>query len=171
MWEFSGRQRPPFAETPAAGQESVWDYPRPPKLVADQRRVVVRFGEITIADSFETYRVLETAGSPTFYIPPKDVRVEFLQPFPGASVCEWKGTAKYWGLKSRAPSRQAIGWSYPTAQSPYEPITGYFSFYPGRIECSVDNERVRPQPGFFYGGWVTDEIVGPWKGEPGTERW
>ena len=101
----------------------------------------------------------------------KDVRVEFLQPFPGASVCEWKGTAKYWGLKSLAPSRQAIGWSYPTAQSPYEPITGYFSFYPGRIECSVDNERVRPQPGFFYGGWVTDEIVGPWKGEPGTERW
>jgi len=66
---------------------------------------------------------------------------------------------------------QAIGWSYPMAQSSYEPIAGYFSFYPGRIECFVDNERVRPQPGFFYGGWVTDEIVGPWKGEPGTERW
>jgi len=95
MWEYTGRKRPPFAEAPGPGQQSVWDYLRPPKLVDDNRRVVVRFGGITIADSVESYRVLETAGPPTFYIRPKDVRVELLQPFPGTSVCEWKGTAKY----------------------------------------------------------------------------
>ena len=171
MWEFIGRKRPPFAEAPCPGQESVWDYPRPPKVVADQRHVVVRLEETIIADSRATVRILETAGPPTFYIPPKDVRGELLQPFPGASVCEWKGTAKYWALKTSAPAREAMAWSYPAAQSPYELIAEYFSFYPGRVECFVNNQRVRGQPGYFYGGWVTDEIVGPWKGEPGTERW
>jgi uncharacterized protein (DUF427 family) len=171
MWQYTGRERPPFAETPGPGQESVWDYPRPPKLVADQRRVIVRFGRLTIADSIKTYRVLETAGPPTFYLPPRDVRVELLEPFPGSSVCEWKGTAQYWSLRASAPARQAVGWCYPSANPPYELISGYFSFYPGRVECFVDNQRVRPQPGFFYGGWVTDEIAGPWKGAPGTERW
>jgi uncharacterized protein (DUF427 family) len=171
MWEYTGRKRPPFAATPAPGQESVWDYPRPPKLVADKRRVVVRLSDVIIADTVEAYRVLETASPPTFYIPPKDVRARLLQPFSGTSVCEWKGTAKYWSLKVALPLPQAIGWSYPTAQVPYAQISGYFSFYPGRVECLVDDEQVRPQPGFFYGGWVTEEIVGPWKGEPGTERW
>ena len=170
-WEFIGHKRPSFAEAPGPGQESVWDYPRPPKLVADKRHVLVRLGETFIADSRATIRILETAGPPTFYIPPKDVCRELLQSFPGASVCEWKGTAKYWALKTSAPAREAIAWSYPTALPPYEQIANYFSFYPGRVECFVDNQRVRPQPGHFYGGWVTDEIVGPWKGEPGTERW
>jgi uncharacterized protein (DUF427 family) len=170
-WEYTGQKRPSFAETPGVGQESVWDYPRPPKLVADRRRVIVRFQAMPVAASNETYRVLETAGPPTFYIPPKDVRLELLQSFPGASICEWKGAAKYWAIKTSTPPREAVGWSYLTAQPPYEIIAGYFSFYPGRLECFVDNERVRPQPGFFYGGWVTDEIVGPWKGEPGTESW
>jgi uncharacterized protein (DUF427 family) len=171
MWKYTGRERPPFAATPNPGQESVWDYPRPPKLVADRRHIVVRFGEETIAESVETYRVLETAGPPTFYIPPRDVRIELLQPFPGESVCEWKGKAKYWALKALARSPEALGWSYPTAQAPYQPISGYFSFYPGRVECFVGNERAHPQPGYFYGGWVTNEIVGPWKGELGTESW
>lgn len=171
MWKYTGRSRPQFAQSPLAGQESVWDYPRPPKLVADRRRVVVRAGDLILADSIEAYRVLETAGPPTFYVPPKDVRAELLQPFPGASVCEWKGTAKYWSLKTPGSSAEAIGWTYLAARPPYETISGYFSFYPGRLECFVDSERVRPQPGRFYGGWVTDEIVGPWKGEPGTENW
>jgi uncharacterized protein (DUF427 family) len=171
MWEYTGRKRPALAHPPGPGQESVWDYPRPPKLVADKRRVIVRLGGTTIADSLDTYRILETAGPPTFYIPPRDVRVELLEPFPGASVCEWKGTARYWGLKTSAPAREAVGWSYPTARRHYERISTYFSFYAGRVECFVDNERVRPQPGFFYGGWVTNEIIGPWKGEPGTENW
>jgi uncharacterized protein (DUF427 family) len=109
--------------------------------------------------------------TPTFYLPPKDVRCELIQPFRGVSVCEWKGTAKYWTLIIPAPTHQAVGWSYPTAQPPYERIADYFSFYPGRVECFVDDQRVRPQPGYVYGGWVTDEIVGPWKGIAGTESW
>ncbi|MGH7873413.1 MAG: DUF427 domain-containing protein [Candidatus Binatia bacterium] len=171
MWEYTGRERPPFVVAPMAGQESVWDYPRPPKLIADWRRIVVRLGDQVIADSAEAFRVLETAGPPTFYIPPRDVRVEQLLPSPGISICEWKGNAKYWTLKLFAPAPEAVGWSYPTAVDPYTSISGYFSFYPGRVECFVDNQRVRPQPGHFYGGWITDEIVGPWKGEPGTDRW
>lgn len=171
MWKYTGRQRPPFAETPGPGEESVWDYPRPPRIVVDPRRVVVRAGAVTLAESVDAYRVLETASPPTFYIPQRDVRVELLQLYPGASVCEWKGTASYWRVKAATPSREAIGWSYPTAQAPYELLSDAYSFYPGRVECFVDRQRVRPQPGLFYGGWVTDEIVGPWKGDPGTESW
>ncbi|HWH76745.1 MAG TPA: DUF427 domain-containing protein, partial [Candidatus Binatus sp.] len=163
--------RPPFAEAPGPSEESVWDYPRPPRLVADKRRVVIRLGDILIADSQETFRVLETAGPPTFYLPTKDVRCEWLQPGSGVSVCEWKGTAKYWTLESSAPNHEAVAWSYPIARAPYELLSGYYSFYPGRVECFVNDQRVRPQPGSFYGGWMTDEIVGPWKGEPGTESW
>ncbi len=171
MWVYTGQKRPPFAITPRLGQESVWDYPRPPKLIAEQRRIVVRRGDLLIADSRESYRILETAAPPTFYIPPRDVHVELLQPFPGTSICEWKGAAKYWTLAMPISGRQAIGWSYPKARPPYGAIADFFSFYPGRVECFVDGERVRPQPGYFYGGWITDEIVGPWKGEPGTEGW
>lgn len=171
MWTYTGQKRPPFAMAPALGQESVWDFLRPPKLVADQRRIVVRHGDLLIAESRETYRILETASPPTFYIPPGDVHTGPLKPFPGRSICEWKGAAKYWALEMSASPREAIGWSYPSPQAPYGVIANYLSFYPGRVECFVDGERVRPQPGYFYGGWITDEIVGPWKGEPGTEGW
>ena len=171
MWEYTGRKRPHFAKAPDPGQESVWDYPRPPKLIADHRHIVVRQGDLLIADSHEAYRVLETAGPPTFYIAPRDVRVELLKLFPGTSICEWKGAAKYWALETSTPAQQAIAWSYPQAQAPYDGISGYYSFYPGRVECFVDGEGVRPQPGYFYGGWITNEIVGPWKGDPGTESW
>jgi len=171
MWTYTGQKRPPFALKPGLEQESVWDYPRPPKLAADQRRIVVRSGDLLIAGSRETFRVLETAGPPTFYIPPRDVHVELLEPFPGRSICEWKSAAQYWTLATSASAREAIAWCYPKAQAPYAAISNYFSFYPGRVECYVDGERVRPQPGYFYGGWITDEIVGPWKGEPGTEGW
>jgi uncharacterized protein (DUF427 family) len=171
MWKYTGHERPPFAEAPGPGQESVWDYPRPPKLVVDHRHILVQRGELLIADSVETYRVLETAGPPTFYVSPRDVRVKLLKRFPGTSICEWKGVATYWTIETSTFAREAIAWCYAVAQAPYGAISGYFSFYPSRVECFVDNERVRPQPGYFYGGWVTDEIVGPWKGAPGTESW
>jgi uncharacterized protein (DUF427 family) len=171
MWAYTGDKRPPFAATPKVGQESVWDYPRPPKLVSDHRRIVVRRGELLIADSRETYRILETARTPTFYISPRDVRVDLLKLFPGSSICEWKGTAQYWTIEISTSAPEAIAWTYPRARNPYDAISAYFSFYPGRIECFVDGERVRPQPGYFYGGWITDEIVGPWKGERGKESW
>jgi len=169
MWKYNGHTRQPFAETPGPGQESVWDYPRPPKLVADHRHIVARRGDLLIADSLKTYRILETAGPPTFYISPRDVHVELMKPFPGTSICEWKGAAKYWPLETSISAREAIAWSYPTAQAPYGASSDYFSFYPSRVECLV--ERVRPQPGYFYGGWITNEIAGPWKGDPGTEAW
>jgi uncharacterized protein (DUF427 family) len=171
MWKYTGHERPPFAETPGPGQESVWDYPRPPKLVADHRWIVVQRADLLIADSRDTYRVLETAGPPTFYIPLRDVRAELLKSFAGTSLCEWKGAAQYWTLETSISPADAIAWSYPRAQAPYGAIATCLSFYPGRVECFVDGERVRPQPGYFYGGWITHEIVGPWKGEPGTEGW
>ena len=157
-WKYTGGSKPPFAAKPRPGQESVWDYPRPPRIVADRREILVRKGDLRIA-ARETYRILETAGPPTFYLPPRDVNTQLLHVYPGTSICEWKGTARYWSLES---AREPIGWSYEAARPPYEAISGYFSFYPGRVECFVDGERVRPQPGYFYGGWVSVVIVLAW---------
>ncbi len=170
MWKYRGQERPPFADVPHEGQESVWDYPRPPRLVADNRTVEVRSGSVVIARSNRTVRVLETASPPTFYIPPADVVSDRLVPAAGTSVCEWKGAARYWSITDR-PETRPIGWSYPAPPARYEQIRDYLSFYPGRVECYVAGERVRPQPGGFYGGWLTGEIVGPVKGEPGTGHW
>ncbi|MEL7451111.1 MAG: DUF427 domain-containing protein [Pseudomonadota bacterium] len=168
MWKYTGKERPPFANAPAAGQESVWDYPRPPRLESDERRVVVRSGDLVIADTTGAVRVLETASPPTFYLPPEDVHMDRLAAVGGQSFCEWKGAARYWAL---AGSDEAVGWSYPQPSAAFAALRDYLSFYPGRVACFVDEERVRPQPGGFYGGWVTDEIAGPVKGEPGTGHW
>ncbi|MEM8488537.1 MAG: DUF427 domain-containing protein [Bacteroidota bacterium] len=170
MWKYTGKERPAFAEAPAQGQESVWDYPRPPALVADKRLVEVRFDNILIAQTEQAYRVLETASPPTFYIPGADVVLEVLTEVRGQSFCEWKGSARYWILR-RKPDMGPVGWDYPAPSAAFAPITGAFSFYPSRVACFVDGERVRPQPGGFYGGWITDEIAGPVKGEPGTGHW
>ena len=168
MWTYRGQERPSFAEHPGTGKESVWDYPRPPRIELDTRQVVVRQGQRLLAESQRAVRVLETASPPTFYIPPEDVRGELLEPCPGRSHCEWKGAARYWRIKG-ASSAQA--WSYPEPTASFHIIAGYFSFYPALVECYVDGERARPQPGQFYGGWVTDEIVGPFKGPAGTSHW
>jgi len=170
MWEYQGQKRPPFVQEPQAGQESVWDYPRPPLLQACDRLVVVEFNGHALARSTRTFRVLETASPPGFYIPPDDVELEKLANAPGSSVCEWKGVARYWRLASE-PDGRAIGWSYPEPIQAFEPLRGYISFYPGRVDCYVDGEKVRPQPGQFYGGWITDNVVGPFKGEPDTRHW
>jgi uncharacterized protein (DUF427 family) len=171
VWKYRGQRRPPFAEEPEAGQESVWDYPRPPAIVVDRRRVEVRLGNLIIADSRQNYRILETASPPTFYVPPHEVRVHLLEPYPGISNCEWKGVAGYWGLRDRSDFPQAIGWSYPSPTPPFEAIAGFFSFYPALVACFIDGEPVRPQPGEFYGGWITSEIVGPFKGSADTWHW
>lgn len=171
MWEYRGQMRPPFAEKPASGQESVWDYPRPPAILVDERHVEVRWGDLVLADSHQNYRILETASPPTFYISPSNVRVQLLEVCPETSVCEWKGVACYWALRNLPGPPRSIGWSYPRPNPPFAAIAGYFSFYPALVECFVDSERVRPQPGAFYGGWVTSEIVGPFKGDPGSQHW
>ena len=168
-WTHRGSTRPPFAELPGPGQESVWDYPRPPAVVADPRRIVVGDPADPLADSVGAVRVLETASPPTVYLPPGDVRFDRLVIVPGTSSCEWKGAARYWALTSE-PST-VVGWDYPEPFADFAAIAGWASFYPGRIDCRAAGEVVRPQPGGFYGGWVTDEIVGPFKGEPGTASW
>ena len=170
MWQYRGKKRPDFAAVPKPGQESVWDYPRPPELAPDGRLVEVYDGDQLIASSSRTYRVLETASPPSFYIPPQDVDLNLLSSAPGSSVCEWKGVAKYWALSSNSKVG-VVGWSYPAPKPAFEQIRGYIALFPAVMACYVSGERVRPQPGQFYGGWITGEIVGPFKGEPGTEHW
>ncbi len=169
MWQHVGTERPDFAAEPGPGQESVWDYPRPPIARADGRLVEVRADDKLIASSRRCYRVMETASPPTFYLPPSDVNREHLVQSAGSSVCEWKGAATYWALAN--DPGMAVGWSYPRPRARFDTIRDFFSFYPGRVACFVDGERVAPQPGRFYGGWITPEVVGPFKGEPGTGHW
>jgi len=115
--------------------------------------------------------VLETASPPTFYLPPADVRREHLEPSSRRTICEWKGAAHYWSVRVGDSLIRDVAWSYPDPYPGYEFIVDHLSFYAGRIACFVDGVRVEPQPGRFYGGWVTPELVGPFKGEPGSEWW
>ena len=172
MWQYNGSRRPGVAAKPGPGQESVWDYPRPPRLASDARRVLVRAGDHVIADTHRAVRVLETASPPTFYLPPDDIDQTLIVAASGESMCEWKGAASYWTVLLPDGTRiETVGWSYPRPQPAFAAIAGWLSFYPARLHCEVGGERVRPQPGGFYGGWLTDEIVGPVKGEPGTGHW
>lgn len=172
LWQFNGRQRPAFAEVPGPGHESVWDYPRPPRLQADARRVVVRAGDSVIADSRRSIRVLETASPPSFYLPPQDVDLRRLEAIGSASLCEWKGAAAYRSIVLPDGTRlEAAAWCYPQPQRAFAAIAGWLSFYPARVACEVDGQRVRAQPGGFYGGWLTNEIVGPVKGVSGSDHW
>lgn len=170
MWQHRGDDRPAFAVVPGPGQESVWDYPRPPDIVPDARLVEVRHGGVVVASSRRACRIRETASPPTFYLPPADVVAGTLVPVAGGSVCEWKGRASYFALADR-PEGPPVAWSYAAPTAAFASIRGWLSFYPDRVECRVGGERVRAQGGGFYGGWVTDEIVGPWKGAPGTGAW
>lgn len=171
MWQFTGTHRPSFAIKTKPGEESVWDYPRPPACVPDGRKVIVRHGNQIIAETLKAIRVLETASPPTFYIPANDINLDSLVQSSGSSFCEWKGNATYWSLKTDDQQIKNVGWSYNSPSKHFAAIKNHFSFYPALLECTVNGETVRPQPGGFYGGWVTDEIVGPYKGEPGTSGW
>jgi uncharacterized protein (DUF427 family) len=171
MWSYTGKKRPPFAVFPHEGQESVWDYPRPPSARPDPREVIVRAGGVEIARTTSSVRVLETASPPTFYLPPHEVRMDLLTAASGASICEWKGRARYWTLTVGDARIERVAWSYSDPLPAFEAIRDYMAFYPSRVECFVAGIRVEPQPGRFYGGWITPEVVGPFKGEPGTEGW
>jgi uncharacterized protein (DUF427 family) len=158
---------------PGPGQESVWDYPRPPRVEPTSKHVEVVFNDVVVADSRRAVRVLETAGAPTVYVPPEDVRMDLLSPSErAATVCEWKGLATYYDLTVSDRTAPEAAWTYLGPNRPYAEIAGWFCFYPGRVDaCFLDGARVRPQPGKYYGGWVTGDVVGPFKGEPGTEAW
>jgi uncharacterized protein (DUF427 family) len=162
----------PGAVEPGPGQESVWDYPRPPRLesVSDRLRVI-HAGQL-IADTRHGFRVLETSHPPVYYFPPADVRREFLQPAPGQSFCEFKGIARYWSVDVHGQRSEKAAWSYEAPAAPFLLIRNHFAFYASRVdECRVGDERVIPQSGDFYGGWITSRIVGPFKGGPGTIGW
>jgi uncharacterized protein (DUF427 family) len=167
---------PPARIEPGIGQESVWDYPRPPRIEPCPDHVLVRVGPVTVAESRRTHRVLETSQAPAYYLPPTDVRVEHLVPSAATSFCEWKGDARYYDVvierDGEAPLvYESCAWTYPDPTPEFVVIAGHFAFYPQVLECYLDGERVRPMPGGFYGGWITDRIVGPFKGTPGTELW
>ncbi len=165
QWVHRGAKRPDFAAPPGPGQESVWDYPRPPALVPDAREVVVRHGDLEIARSTRTVRLLETSHPPTFYIPRADVTA--LTRSGGGSFCEWKGPCTYYDVAGIARA----AWSYDEPFPEAEAIRGCVAFYATELACFVAGERVRPQPGGFYGGWITNQLVGPFKGDPGTSGW
>lgn len=158
--------------TLAPGQEWVWDYPRPPRIEPCARHVQVIFNGVVIADTHRAVRVLETSHPPVYYIPPEDVRMAYLRPAYGATFCEFKGRAGYYTVTVGGATAERAAWFYPEPAAGYEAIAGYVAFYPGRMDaCTVDGERVQPQEGDFYGGWITSEIVGPFKGGAGTLGW
>ena len=159
-------------ERPGPGQESVWDYPRPPSLEPTRRRIRIVVGGQTIVDTTSAWRVLETSHPPGYYIPPDDIRPGVLVPADGGSFCEWKGRAEYLSVRVGGRERPSAAWTYPNPIPRFAPIAGYVAFYAGPMDrCLVDDEVVTPQPGGFYGGWITADVVGPFKGGPGTTGW
>jgi uncharacterized protein (DUF427 family) len=150
----------------------VWDYPRPPRVEPVPERIRVVAGGIVVADSTRALRVLETAGPPVYYLPPDDVRMDFLRATEHSSVCEWKGRARYHALVLVDREVVNIAWSYPEPNPGYEAIRDHLAFYAWQVdEAWVGDERATPQPGRFYGGWITSRIVGPFKGGPGSFGW
>lgn len=157
---------------PGPGQESVWDYPRPPALENSDKKLEVIFNGETIAKTRNAKRVLETSHPPVYYIPPGDVKMKYLERVPGTSYCEWKGEAHYYSITVGDCTVKKAAWSYASPNSRFEAIKDHIAFYPHKMDaCYVDEEEVRAQEGSFYGGWITDDIVGPFKGGPGTMGW
>ena len=157
---------------PGPGQESVWDYPRPPALEQFAGHVRVVFNGQVIADTNRAYRVLETSHPPVFYLPPDDLTEGVFQPNERRSFCEWKGQAAYYDILVGEQRAEAAGWYYPAPVPRFAALKDHVAIYPSRMEaCYVNDERVQAQEGDFYGGWVTKNIVGPFKGGPGTWGW
>jgi len=151
--------------------EVVQEYPRPPALEAVPQRLRVMLGDVCVADTVRGLRVLETHHAPTYYIPPDDV-TGTLVPADGASFCEWKGQARYWSVAAGDVVADSAAWSYDRPSSRFAPLAGYLAFYAGKMgACWVGDTRVLPQPGDFYGGWVTPNLRGQIKGLPGTRHW
>ena len=153
--------------------ESVWDYPRPPRVEPSDERVVVTHGGVVVADTTASVRVLETSHPPTYYLPRRHFADGVLRPGPtGASWCEWKGAADYLDLVVGDDVLTSVAWTYPTPAPGFEALLDHVALYPGRVDrCTVDGEVVEPQPGSFYGGWITSRVTGPFKGSPGTSGW
>ena len=162
----------PCPERPGPGQESVWDYPRPPRLEAFSARITVELGGRVVAATDRSWRVLETSHPPTYYLPREAFGDGVLRDAPGATWCEWKGRARYFDIVTATKVASRAAWSYPDPAPGFEPIRDAVAVMAGEVDrCAVDGETVVPQPGGFYGGWITSRVVGPFKGGPGSAGW
>jgi uncharacterized protein (DUF427 family) len=165
MWE-----RPKRIE-PGPGQESVWDYPRPPALEPVRKRIRVEFAGKVIADTTAAYRVCETSHAPAYYLPIADID-DVLVGVEGASFCEWKGVASYYDVAVGDRIAPRAAWTYHEPTNRFAPIVDHVAFYAGLMDrCWVGDDEVSPMDGDFYGGWITPDLVGPFKGAPGTRHW
>lgn len=157
---------------PSGGRESVWNYPRPPRVETAYKHIRVEFAGAVLADSHTAHRVLETSHPPVYYVPPHDVAMQFLFESRRISHCEWKGSARYYTACVGGDRAENAAWSYPEPTAAFAPIRDFVAFYPALMDaCFVDGERVHAQPGDFYGGWITSDLAGPFKGGPGTRGW
>lgn len=171
-WRNFPRVRPPNILVPGPGQESVWDYPRPPRVEPVAHRVRVELAGHVVVETYRALRVCETSSPPVYYAPSEDIAPGCLEPSARTSFCEWKGVARYWSVRVGDRLAKDAAWSYPAPDPGYEAIKDYVAFYPRRMDaCFVGAQRVESQPGFYYGGWVTPELVGPFRGVPGSESW
>lgn len=157
---------------PGPGQESVWDYPRPPACEPTKKTIKAVVDGIVLVETTGAYRVLETSHPPVYYFPRQDVRMDLMKPDRGGSFCEWKGHAHYLAIELPNRRLENAAWYYPTPTQRFDAIAGYLAFYPSKLDaCYVNEEQARAQVGDFYGGWITDDLVGPFKGAPGTMGW
>ncbi len=157
---------------PAKGQKSVWDYPRPPKLEPFNKTIEIIFNGELIVQTNKAYRVLETSHPPVYYLPPEDITQKYLVPSDSSTYCEWKGRGSYYHVKVKDKLVQDAAWYYSSPTKAFEAIKNYPAFYAHKMDkCTIDGEVVTPQPGNFYGGWITKDIVGPFKGIDGSWGW
>ncbi len=157
---------------PGPGQESVWDYPRPPRIEASGSHIVIVLGGVRIVDTARSVRVLETSSPPVHYLDPADFAPGVLEACEGATFCEWKGAASYFDLVAGGRRARAAAWTYPDPLPASRAVAGLVAVYAGLVDaCELDGEQVAAQPGSFYGGWITSKVTGPFKGDPGTLRW
>jgi len=152
--------------------ESVWNYPRPPKLERTSKLLRVEFAGMVIAETRNAFRLIETSHPPTYYIPEQEVKTDYLALTSHSTFCEFKGRAIYWTIKVGERKSENAAWSYPSPTNAYQALKNHFAFYVSRVDaCFVEGERASAQEGDFYGGWITSDLIGPFKGERGTEGW
>ncbi|GAA3643562.1 DUF427 domain-containing protein [Microbacterium awajiense] len=164
--------RHPEPDPIEAGQESVWDYPRPPRVERVVKRLTIELGGETIIDTDDVVRVLETSHPPVYYVPVADFAEGALRPGGGSSFCEFKGAARYFDVYGGDERRPRAAWAYPTPTPGFEVLADRVAVYPAPMDrCTLEGIDVQPQPGRFYGGWITPDIVGPFKGAPGSSGW
>lgn len=162
----------PVPEPAGPGQESVWRYPRPAIAQPTDAHIFIEQGGLILADTRSAVRTLETSHPPSYYISPADITPGILRRAEGSSFCEWKGAAVYWDVVINDLVLPQVGWSYPTPTAPFATLRDHIAFYAAPFDrCSVNGQTVVPQPGAFYGGWITPNLVGPFKGVPGSHGW